>query len=123
MYLYVIYGNGHAIPVMGCVAIGLRCASCCLVDLVCAGYLGKKMKTLEKQVDELSFKSRAIKTLTEALIQLNESILSAVARRKEEDQRMERRRIEDEQVAKLRNMIMEAGLNALSGVKDDNARG
>lgn len=124
MYLYMVYGgNGHAIPVMGYVAIALRCASCCLVDLVCAGYLGKRMKTLEKQVDELSFKSRAIKTLTEALIQLNESIVTAVARRKEEDQRMERRRVEDEQVAKLRNMIMEAGLNALQGVKDDNSRG
>ena len=123
MYLLGIYGNnGRAIPIMGMVGITLRCAACCLIDLVCAGYLGKKSKTLEKQVDELSFKGRAIKSLTEAIVSLKESILASVARQKEEDQRQERRRVEDEQVARLRNMIMEAGLNALSGVRDDNSR-
>lgn len=122
MYLLAMH-TGAAIPIMGYVSIALRCASSSLVDLVSAGYLGKKPKTLEKQVGELEFKGHAIKTLTESLIQLNESIMSAVSRRKEEDARMERRRIEDEQVAKLRNMIMEAGLSAMTGVKDDNTRG
>lgn len=123
MYLLAVHGgNIQALPFMGAVAIALRCGACCLVDLVCAGYLGSKPKTLEKQVDELSFKSKAIRTLTESIIQLQESILASVARRKEEEQRQERRRVEDEQVAKLRNMIMEAGLNALTGVRDDNTR-
>jgi hypothetical protein len=123
MYLLAIHGgNLQALPLMETVAIGLRCGACCLVDLVCAGYLGSKPKTLEKQVDELSFKSKAIRTLTESIIQLQESILASAARRKEEEQRQERRRIEDEQVARLRNMIMEAGLNALTGVRDDNTR-
>ncbi len=124
MYLYAIYLSGHggASP-MTWIGVGLRCASCCLIDLVCSGYLGRKSKTLEKQVDELTFKSRAIKTLTEAIISLKEAILASIARQKEEDQRQERRRVEDEQVARLRNMIMEAGLNSLSGVSDDNNRG
>jgi hypothetical protein len=135
MYLYAIYLTTHvsvsasgtvaqpSVSPMAWVGVALRCASCCLIDLVCSGYLGRKSKTLEKQVDELTFKSRAIKTLTEAFIALKEAILQSLARQKEEDQRQERRRVEDEQVARLRNMIMEAGLNALSGVNDDNDRG
>ncbi len=123
MYLLAIHGgNIQTLPIMAGVAIALRCGACCLIDLVCAGYLGSKPKTLEKQVDELSFKSKAIRTLTESIIELQEAIIASVARRKEEEQRQERRRVEDEQVAKLRNMIMEAGLNALTGVRDDNTR-
>ena len=124
MYLLGVHGgNLQALPLMEAVAIALRCGACCLVDLVCAGYLGSKPKTLEKQVDELSFKSKAIRTLTESTIQLQESIVASAARRKEEEQRQERRRVEDEQVARLRNMIMEAGLNSLTGIRDDNTRG
>lgn len=124
MYLYGITLALHAqsIPIMGYVGIALRCASCCLIDLVCSGYLGSKPKTLEKQVDELQFRSKAIKTLTDEQVALMEALLLAARKQQEENQRQERRRLEDEQVDKFKQMILDAGLATLtSGSSKDRA--